>query len=193
MDTGKTKLARHIEVVTNLSIIVVALIGASVLVKNYLIQPRAQAVAEARPSVVTSTAPENQRREPPKRPNEGTQISIPDVDWSGSKQTILLALSNKCHFCTESAPFYQRLSSELAQRQDVKLLAVFPQDNNEAKQYLSGLGIQIANVKQATLDSIGVRGTPTLMIVDASGKVKQAWVGKLTPEKESEVLNRIKA
>jgi hypothetical protein len=193
MDTGKTKLARHIEVVTNLSIIVVALIGASVLVKNYLIQPRAQAAAEARPSVVTSTAPENQRREPPKGPNEGTQISIPDVDWSGSKQTILLALSNKCHFCTESAPFYQRLSSELAQRQDVKLLAVFPQDNNEAKQYLSGLGIQIANVKQATLDSIGVRGTPTLMIVDASGKVKQAWVGKLTPEKESEVLNRIKA
>ena len=171
----------------------VALIGAVVLLKTYLIRPPGQSSIDAKPSVVTSAAPESQRRDVPKGPAEGTQISLPDVDWSRSNQTILLALSNKCHFCTESAPFYQRLSSELAQRQDVKLLAVFPQDNNAATQYLNGLGIQIANVKQATLDSIGVRGTPTLMIVDASGKVKQAWVGKLSPEKESEVLNRIKA
>lgn len=174
----------------NFSIIAVALIGAVVLVKNYLIRPALDAKTTA---VVSSAAPDNERRELPKGPAEGTQISLPGIDWSGSNQTILLALSNKCHFCTESAPFYQRLSSELAQRSDVKLLAVFPQDSNEAKQYLSGLGIQIANVQQATLDSIGVRGTPTLMIVDASGKVKQAWVGKLSPAKESEVLTRLKA
>ena len=190
METGKTKFARRVEVFTNLSIIAVALIGAAVLVKNYLIRPN----TDAKPlAIVSSAAAANERRDPPRSPAEGTQISLPNIDWSASNETIVLALSNKCHFCTESAPFYQRLSSELAQRRDVKLLAVFPQDNNEAQQYLSGLGVQIPIMKQATLDSIGVRGTPTLMIIDASGKVKQAWVGKLTPEKESEVLNRIKA
>jgi len=190
METEKSKLARRVEVFTNLSIIAVALIGAAVLVKNYLIRPNAEAKP---PAIVSSAAPTGERHDPPKSPAAGTQISLPDINWNASNETILLALSDKCHFCTESAPFYQRLSSELAKRQDVNLLAVFPQDNNDARQYLSGLGIQISNVKQATLDSIGVRGTPTLMILDANGKVKQAWVGKLTPEKESEVLSRIKA
>jgi hypothetical protein len=38
----------------------------------------------------------------------------------------------------------------------------------------------------------GVRGTPTLIIVDATGVVKQSWVGRLNAERESEVLGRIK-
>src|SRR5436190_19578106 len=108
MDNGKTKFATRVEVVTNLSIIVVALIDAVVLLKTYLIRPPGQSSIDAKPSVVTAPASENQRRDLPKGPAEGTQITLPDVDWGGSNQTILLALSNQCHFCSESAPFYQR-------------------------------------------------------------------------------------
>ena len=50
----------------------------------------------------------------------------------------------------------------------------------------------VTQVIQAQLDSLGVKGTPTLLIVDQSGTVRQSWVGRLTAERETEVLSRIK-
>lgn len=129
----------------------------------------------------------------PTGPAAGTQISVPGITWSDSEETVVLALSNKCHFCTESAAFYQKLSRELADRQNVRVVAVFPQEVGEGKKYLDGLNVPITQVAQATLDSLGVRGTPTLVIVDKSGTVKQSWVGRLTAERETEVLSRIKS
>jgi thioredoxin-related protein len=45
------------------------------------------------------------------------------------------------------------------------------------------------DVKQLPLEVIGVRGTPTLLLIDKQGAVKESWVGKLPPDKETEVLN----
>ncbi|HYW72036.1 MAG TPA: hypothetical protein VE961_13440 [Pyrinomonadaceae bacterium] len=184
------KLGRAIEIATNLSIILVALIGATVLVRNYLLHPPAAVVSEA-PQIASARTPAPNpglRAGPP----AGSQISLPNVDWAGNGETVVLALSNKCHFCSESAAFYQQLSSELAQRKDVRIVAVFPQEINDARKYLDDLKVPIGDIRQATLSSIGVNGTPTLMIVDGSGQVKESWVGRLTPVKESEVLSRIK-
>ena len=105
---------------------------------------------------------------------------------------MLLALSSKCHFCSESAPFYQRLNDEMAQHTGARLIAVFPQEVGEGKQYLSALGVKIEDVRNATLNSIGVNGTPTLIIIDSKGRIEQSWVGKLSPEKEAEVISRVK-
>ena len=192
MENQKSKLARIIEIATNLSIIVVALIGATVLVKNYLLRPATPAATVVRTTDGTQVGPRDSGRNAPTGPATGTQIAIPGVNWSDSDQTIVLALSNKCHFCTESAPFYQKLTQELAGRKNVRVVAVFPQDTNAGKQYLDGLNVPITEVAQATLDSLGVRGTPTLVIVDKSGTVQQSWVGRLTAERETEVFSRIK-
>jgi len=105
---------------------------------------------------------------------------------------VVLALSSKCHFCSESAPFYQRLNDEVAQLRDARLIAVFPQEVDEAKQYLSALGVKIEDVRNASLNSIGVNGTPTLVIIDSKGRIEQSWVGKLSPEREAEVISRVK-
>jgi thiol-disulfide isomerase/thioredoxin len=197
MENNKSKFARAIEIATNLSIIAVAMVGATVLVKNYLLRPPAPALSELRQAVVdrNSTGPaENSRanRPPPTGPAAGTQISVPGINWGDSEETIVLALSDKCHFCTESAPFYQKLTRELADRKSVRVVAVFPQQVEAGKKYLDGLNVPITQLAQATLDSLGVRGTPTLLIVDKSGTVKQSWVGRLTAERETEVLSRIK-
>jgi len=120
-------------------------------------------------------------------------VTVPGVSWEEGDQTIVLALSDHCKYCTESAPFYQKLTRELAERKNVRLVAVFPQEASAGQKYLAGLGVPITEVRQASLDSVGVRGTPTLLIVDKSGAVKQSWVGRLSPEREAEVLNRIKA
>jgi len=192
MENQKSKLARIIEIATNLSIIAVALIGATVLVKNYLLRPATPVATVVRSTDGTQAVPRESVRNAPTGPAAGTQIAVPGVNWSDSDQTIVLALSNKCHFCTESAPFYQKLTQELAGRKNVRVVAVFPQDTNAGKQYLDGLNVPITEVAQATLDSLGVRGTPTLLIVDKSGTVQQSWVGRLTAERETEVFSRIK-
>jgi len=193
MENTKSKLSRTVEIATNLSIMVVALIGATVLVKNYLIRPAMPTATVVRQGERPAPG-DAQRTDRPAStgPAVGTQIALPGVNWSDSDQTVVLALSNKCHFCTESAPFYQKLTRELADQKKVRVLAVFPQNTDEGKKYLDGLNVPIAEVEQATLDSLGVRGTPTLVIVDKSGTVQQSWVGRLTAERETEVLSRIK-
>ena len=195
MENTKSKFSRSLEIATNLSIIAVALVGTSVLVKNHLLRPSVPTAIDARVDKNAPATRENSRgdRPMPTGPAAGTQISVPGITWSDSEETVVLALSNKCHFCTESAAFYQKLSRELADRQNVRVVAVFPQEVGEGKKYLDGLNVPITQVAQATLDSLGVRGTPTLVIVDKSGTVKQSWVGRLTAERETEVLSRIKS
>jgi hypothetical protein len=193
MTNPKSKFVKALEMGANFSIIVVAILATTVLVKNHLLRSR------ERPSQVSQTVERNQkgladgpRVSPPAGPGQGTLISLPGVSWQDSNQTVVLALSDKCRFCSESAPFYQRLAQGLAQRGDVRLIAIFPQDVDAGKYYLAQLGVSIGQVIQAPLDSLKVRGTPTLVIVDKNGAVMQSWVGKLNSERESEVLNRIK-
>jgi hypothetical protein len=191
MNNNNSKFARGVEISMNISIIVLALIGATVLVKDYLLRSQKPAATEVQqtaaklPPTATTSAP------PKTGPVEGTQLNVPGVAWNESNETILLALSKGCHFCSQSAPFYQKLTQQLAQRKDVRVIAVLPQEVGEAKQYLDELGVPIRDVRQASLNSIGVRGTPTLIIVDNAGKVKQSWIGQLNTERESEVLSRL--
>jgi hypothetical protein len=46
-------------------------------------------------------------------------------------------------------------------------------------------------VRQAPLSAVGVSGTPTLLLIDGGGAIKESWVGKLPPDKETEVLSRL--
>jgi thiol-disulfide isomerase/thioredoxin len=187
VDSTSSKLSKAAEIAANLSLTIVAIVGAGVLVRNYLLRPAPAPISNANEAAVSkpSTAEIQQSL-------EGAHLSIQGINWDESNETVLLALSNKCHFCSESAPFYQKLAQNLAARKDVRVIAVFPQTVDEAKKYLDGLGVPVADVRQASLGSIGVKGTPTLMIVDKTGTVKQAWMGRLSVERESEVLGRLK-
>lgn len=161
-----------IEILANIAIIVIALLIGFVAVKRYVLNdsPRGNGTDQ-----ITA----------------GARISLPDVDWAKSRQTLLIVLSPGCHFCSESAPFYQRLVNAVARNNDVRLMAVFPQDASEGRRYLDQLGLSIAEVKQAPLNSIGVIGTPSLILVNNTGIVTEAWMGQLPSDKESEVLSRL--
>jgi hypothetical protein len=72
------------------------------------------------------------------------------------------------------------------------LIAVLPQPVDESRKYLKELGVVVDEVKQFRLDSMGVEGTPTLLMANSSGKVVDSWRGRLSAEKEADVLNRLK-
>lgn len=71
------------------------------------------------------------------------------------------------------------------------MVAVLPQPFTEAQQYLSGAGVHVDEVKQATLGALGVRGTPTLLLVNDVGVVTDVWVGRLQPDQETQVLTAL--
>ena len=101
-----------------------------------------------------------------------------------------MAPSDTCRFCTESAEFYKKLAQERAKHDDVRIIAVLPQDVSAGQAYLNKLGVSVDEVRQSPLDAVGVKGTPTLILFDDKGVVTASWVGKLPPDKENEVLNR---
>ena len=57
--------------------------------------------------------------------------------------------------------------------------------------YLSKLNVGIDDVRQAQFSSLGVRGTPTLILVDNNGAAVKSWVGRLPPNGEAEVISAL--
>jgi hypothetical protein len=160
-------IARTIEVIANVAIIFVALSLGIVLISR---------------TVKSYHAPSTQSANT--QWGKEQKIQLPGVDWSKNEQTLVMAISSTCHFCTESAAFYR----DIRARTHVHTVAVLPQSINESRDYLSNLGVQVDEVLQAPLSSIDVNGTPTLMLVGRDGTVIRTWIGKLPPESEKEVL-----
>jgi hypothetical protein len=162
---------KKIETLANIAIVIVALLIGIAFVKQY------RSTSSAKDSFKEVAA--------------GSKIALPDVDWQKNQQTMLVVLAQGCHFCSESAPFYQKLLRQTRESGQTKMLAVFPQGSNDGKKYMQDMGVPLEEVKFASLDAIGVRGTPTLLLVNSEGVVTDLWVGQLPPEKELEVLSRL--
>jgi hypothetical protein len=167
-----------LETASNVATIGVAMLLSAVLVKVYLI-PASAPLPSARAeltAVVVGTRLNNQ---------------LLGIDWAKNGRTLVLAVSTTCHFCRESEPFYRRLQREVGQR--VKMVAVLPQAEDEGAQYLKDAGISADSIRQVALSDIGIRGTPTLVLVDARGNVTGVWRGKLQPGQEEEVFRALRS
>jgi hypothetical protein len=116
-------------------------------------------------------------------------VSIPGVNWARNNQTLLLVLREGCHFCSDSAEFYQRLVKAQGRHANAKLVAVLPGTIDDSRKYLNNLGVLIDDIRQAQLDAVGVRGTPTLLLVNDKGTITKSWVGRLPTDKEAEVIS----
>ena len=121
----------------------------------------------------------------------GAKLDLPGVDWSSHDQTLVLVLQEGCRYCAESAPFYKRLALETEQSTRVHLVALLRQGPEDSKRYLESLGVPIRDIRQAKLSSLKISATPTLLLLDREGVVKDVWVGKLSDRGEKEVLRKI--
>jgi hypothetical protein len=68
---------------------------------------------------------------------------------------------------------------------------VLPQSQPEATKFLRDAGVEADQVVSASLESIGVRGTPTVMLLDGNGKIQKAWVGRLDEKRKKELLQDV--
>ena len=178
-------MIKKVEVLANIAVIIISVVLCTVLAKNYLFSARVQNAVEAKPGSNSPFAitPPRSSIQP------GTKISLPGIDWGKSNRTLLLALSTNCHYCTESSPFYQQLQQQ--RPSDLRLVAVLPQTVELSRLYLNSLGVAIGDVVQSPLGSVGVSGTPTLILLDSGGVVRDSWVGKLSEAEATKVISRI--
>lgn len=165
-------ITKKIELAANVAIILVAVILGYVLVRQFVFPP-----APAPPAQI-------------KTPEAGTKVTLADTDFSQTDKTLILALKKGCKFCSESAPFYQKLV-QAANEKGVRLIAAFPHSVEEGQGYLKELNVPITELKQADFTALSVGGTPTLILADKNGEIKKAWLGKLAPDKETEVINSL--
>ena len=170
--------SKKAEVVANVAVILVALLLSVVLIKQYLLSK--DRLPNEQPS--NSTSSEQIR--------PGTKLSFPGVDWTRSNRTLLMVLLTGCHFCTESAAFYQKLAQEKAEHPDLRLVVAL-QDVERSRSHLKELGVSVDEVIQVAAGGSGIKGTPTLILINNGGEVENIWTGKLSSEKEAEVLSRL--
>jgi len=170
-----SKVYQKVELTANILIIVVALLLGAVLVQKYFLSNPATALTK-QPSRL--------------KPEIGAKMDVPNVNWTQQAKTLVLVLQAGCRFCNESAPFYKRLI-QTVQNKNVKLVAVFPTDIEKSTAYLNELGLTNMEVRQSSLDSLKVSGTPTLILTNETGEITDYWVGRLSPEKETEVINKL--
>ena len=166
-----SKISSKIEFVANIAILCVALLFGYFLIQQIFIQKQ------------TST-------DPPKQIAKGTKIKVSDIDWSKNEKNLLLVLQKGCKYCTESMPFYKDLVKKASEK-GVNLVAILPNSLEESNQYLNEHGVEIKNVRQGSLSSVDVRGTPTLIMVNNKGEVSNSWIGKLPSGKQKEVISQL--
>jgi len=160
------KTRRFLEVSANIAILVVAC-----LVVGNFIWSKWQAKKQLRGSIVGST------------------VSIPGVN-SNNGRTLVLALQQGCRYCEASASFYRRLH-DLRSGDEPRMVAVIPGETTEVARYLSAQGVIVDDIINLSLADIKVSATPTLLLVDRTGRVSDVWVGKMDSQKETEVAQRI--
>jgi rhodanese-related sulfurtransferase len=115
---------------------------------------------------------------------------LPNENWASNGVTLVMALSVNCHWCTASAPFYREL---LATNRGPAFhtIAIFPQSVSLGQEYTRLLEITVKDIRQANLQQLGIEATPALLVVDASGRIRSRWVGKLAPEEEDSVRKEL--
>ncbi len=185
---------RKLQYASSISLIVIAVLLLVITVKMFFpTSPSITFANASRPNQAMPVSNVNSRpaNEPAQITPVGKTVPMENIDWKSGKKTLIMYVSTTCHFCNESSPFYKRLVEKYSDGKNIRLVAVMPQPVEEARTHLKNLGVNIQDVYSSPLSSIGVTATPTLLLVDQNGVVSETWRGKLTSDRETEVLNKL--
>lgn len=167
-------LTRKLEDLSNIAVVVAAIVVCVVLVRNQLHS------SQLRPNPLGSPSS-----------LEGKTIDLAAITAVPAERNVLLVISQTCHFCEEEMPFYRDIG-EAAVQVSARVYAVFPPGQAEPDKFLSARSVRTDGVVIHAFDKLGVRGTPTLLVVDDRGKIERAWVGALNLAQEKEVLQVVR-
>ena len=170
LDSQTAKRLKNIlDVTTNIVVVLFAVVAIGVLVKNYF-------------------APQGVKTSVVKKGSVFPEIA--GIDYRATPQTLILALNVDCRYCTRSVPFYNSLAA--AQEENagqVNIVAAFiNKDPALVKSYADEKQLSVNVIAGVDFDKLGVHSTPTIILLDSTGKVLESWTGELQPDGEGEVF-----
>jgi hypothetical protein len=72
------------------------------------------------------------------------------------------------------------------------MLMVMPDDEQTGAALLSANGITSQSIPGTLLGNMKVYGTPTLLLVDANGRLLQSWIGELDASRADALLAQLR-
>lgn len=123
----------------------------------------------------------------------GRQLDIPGAKWSKTHVNVVVFLSTKCHFCEASMPFYRHLISERnVENSFINMVAISREPSKTVQDHLLAENVRFDQVYQLQKSNTWLRATPTFLLVDGSGVIKQALIGELNSSRQQEIFNLIR-
>ena len=118
---------------------------------------------------------------------------LPQVEgfrYSDAPKTLLLFVSTQCRFCTESMPFYKRLSTGKG-RGTFQFVVVGAEPVNTLREYIGDFAVEPDRIITVSRGLFEVSATPTAIVADGTGRVRGYWRGLLRDrERELEAALR---
>ena len=168
---NRTKLKSYLETGTNVAVLLAALAALWLVIGG--------SIKGTRPNLYSGL-------------RKGSLLpSVAGIDYSKSSQTLLIAMSANCEVCADSLPFYNRLRERiLAHGSSISVIAVFPEAENEVKKYVQEQHLNLETFSGIDLNSLNLAGTPTMVLIDGSGKIIDFWIGKPSKDIEQEIKKK---
>jgi peroxiredoxin len=122
-------------------------------------------------------------RTPPSAYTPGEQApAIAGLPYAGARRTAVLFVRSTCHFCTESMGFYRELAKGR------RVVAISNDAPDVLDRYLTDNGLTVPRATVARGAWAKLSGTPTIVVVDAAGRVVKSWVGALSPDGQRDLI-----
>ena len=179
---------RHIQTLTNLAFLGLCIIGIALGVRSFL-KPTPVLVPGGLNSLRAS-APRPSTPPPPYQ--AGEPITLDNVNFAGASHTLLLVVRKGCRFCDESMPFYKRLGEDAEIARRTRLVIVAPDEEVVSREELDKQRVRVDQIVRKPLAGLKVRGTPTAIVVDKSGRVEKVMVGRLDEKQQQELMTALK-
>lgn len=180
------RVFRAIQFAANIAILILTPLVGTIVIRDLIYDsPTRQDTA----GLTSQFTPKRSVTKPSADDLLGKVVPLDGVNWKDNQKTLVLYLSTTCRYCNASIPFYQRLLKE--RPKDIRVVALFSQSEAEAATYLNDKKIKVDEVRNESLGSIGVTGTPTILLVNQNGVITNSWRGKLDEGKEAELLSKL--
>jgi hypothetical protein len=122
-----------------------------------------------------------------------TLPKISGVDSSSWSPTLLIAMSTKCGFCTESISFYNKLAELEKTHRRIRIVAIFPEEEGKVEEYArqNKIDTGITSFAGANLQALRINSTPTLILLDDRRQILDFWIGALRAEEQKQVIQAL--
>jgi len=108
--------------------------------------------------------------------------------------TVLVGLSSTCRYCAESVPAFQSLNTFASANSpdEVRVFALAPEPLETIARYLSANGLtafRAVTVDRGSTLVAAVSRTPTMLVVNSSGKILLSWTGRMTAREMADMID----